>query len=80
LLETLDLSRQELQRLTALLNDYRAFARPQSVDVQPTNLRQVFDEVLDPAGNHYRQQGIKLELEFDQDLPLVPVDREKINR
>lgn len=80
MLETLDLSRQELQRLTALLNDYRAFARPQSVDVQPTNLRQVFDEVLAPAGNHYRQQGIKLELEFDQDLPLVPVDREKIKQ
>ena len=35
LVETVDLSRQELQRLTALLNDYRAFARPQSVEVQP---------------------------------------------
>jgi PAS domain S-box-containing protein len=80
LLETLDLSRQELQRLTTLLNDYRAFARPQSVDVQPTNLRQIVDEVLAPAVNHYRQQGIKLELEFDQDLPLVLIDREKIKQ
>ena len=80
LLETLDLSRQELQRLTSLLHDYRAFARPQSVDVQPTNLRQVFDEVLAPAVSHYSQQGIKLELEFDQDLPLVPIDREKIKQ
>jgi hypothetical protein len=46
LLETVDLSRQELQRLTALLSDYRTFAMPQSVDVQPTHLRQLFGEVL----------------------------------
>jgi signal transduction histidine kinase len=80
LAETLDLSRQELQRLTALLNDYRSFARPQSVEVQPTNLRQIFDEVLAPAIKHYDECGINLELEFDDDTPLVPVDREKIKR
>jgi len=66
--------------LTALRNDYRSFARPQSVEVQPTNLRQIFDEVLAPAIKHYDECGINLELEFDDDTPLVPVDREKIKR
>jgi PAS domain S-box-containing protein len=80
LLETLDLSLQELQRLTALLNDYRAFARPQSVAVQPADLRQIFDEVLAPTIKYYNQRGIKVELEFDQDLPLIPVDPEKIKQ
>jgi PAS domain S-box-containing protein len=80
LMETLDLSRQELQRLTTLLNDYRAFARPQSVAVQPTNLRRIFDEVLAPAINYYKEREIGVELEFDPDLPLVSVDREKIKQ
>ena len=31
--ETLEISRQELQRLTTLLNDYRSFARPQSIKI-----------------------------------------------
>jgi signal transduction histidine kinase len=79
LVETVDLSRQELQRLTALLNDYRAFARPQNVQIKPPNLQQIVEEVLAPAINHYSEQGIKLELEF-QDLPLVPVDPEKIKQ
>ena len=78
--ETLEIARQELQRLTALLNDYRSFARPQSVKIQPTNLRQIFDEVLAPATKHYKECGINLELEFDNNLPLVPVDREKIKQ
>jgi PAS domain S-box-containing protein len=78
--ETLDLSLQELQRLTALLDDYRAFARPQSVEVQPADLRQIFDEVLAPTIKYYNQRGIKVELEFDQDLPLIPVDPEKIKQ
>ena len=78
--ETLEISHQELQRLTGLLNDYRSFARPQSVKIQPTNLRQIFDEVLAPATKHYKECGISLELEFDDNLPLVPVDREKIKQ
>jgi signal transduction histidine kinase len=78
--ETLEIAHQELQRLTALLNDYRSFARPQSVKIQPTKLRQIFDEVLAPATKHYKECGISLELEFDDNLPLVPVDREKIKQ
>jgi PAS domain S-box-containing protein len=80
LAETLDLSHQELQRLTALLNDYRAFARPQSVEVQHTSLRRIVDEVLTPAIKFYNQKGIKVELEFEQDLPLIRVDPEKIKQ
>jgi signal transduction histidine kinase len=80
LVETVDLSRQELQRLTALLNDYRAFARPKNVQIKPANLQQIVEEVLAPTINHYTEQGIKLALEFDQDLPLVPVDPEKIKQ
>ena len=78
--ETLEISRQELQRLTALLDDYRSFARPQRIKREPTNLRQVFEEVLATAIKHYKECGINVELEFEENLPLVLVDREKIKQ
>lgn len=78
--ETLEIARQELQRLTALLNDYRSFARPQRTKIEPTDLRQMFEEVLAPAIKHYRDCGINVEFEFYETLPLVPVDREKIKQ
>jgi PAS domain S-box-containing protein len=78
--ETLEIARQELQRLTALLNDYRSFARPQKIKIEPTDLRQMFEEVLAPAIKHYQDCGINVELEFYEKLPLVPVDREKIKQ
>jgi PAS domain S-box-containing protein len=78
--ETLEIARQELQRLTALLNDYRSFARPQKIQIEPTDLRQMFEEVLAPAIKHYQDCGINVELEFYEKLPLVPVDREKIKQ
>ena len=78
--ETLEISRQELQRLTALLDDYRSFARPRDVKIQPSNPRQIFDEVLAPATKHYEECGIALEVEFDDNLPSIAVDREKIKQ
>jgi PAS domain S-box-containing protein len=78
--ETLEIARQELQRLTALLNDYRSFARPQKIKIEPTDLRQMFEEVLAPAIKHYQDCGITVELAFYEKLPLVPVDREKIKQ
>src|SRR4030095_3125442 len=57
-----------------------SFARPQSIKIEPTNLRQIFEEVLAPAIKHYQDSGINVELEFDENLPLVPVDREKIKQ
>jgi PAS domain S-box-containing protein len=78
--ETLEIARQELQRLTALLNDYRSFARPQKIKIEPTDLRQMFEEVLAPAIKHYQDCGINVELAFYEKLPLVPVDREKIKQ
>jgi PAS domain S-box-containing protein len=78
--ETLEISRQELRRLTGLLNDYRSFARPQSVKIHPSNVRQILDEVLAPATKHYKDCGIALELEFEDNVPLIPVDREKIKQ
>jgi PAS domain S-box-containing protein len=78
--ETLEMSLQELQRLTSLLNDYRSFAKPQGINIEPTNMLKLFEEVLAPTIKHHENQGIDTALEFDSNLPLISVDREKIKQ
>ena len=78
--ETLEVSHHEVQRLTALLNDYRSFARPQTLKIEPSDVRQVFEEVLAPLSTHYKESGTSVKRLFDEDLPLVPIDRQKIKQ
>ena len=80
LAETIEMAHQDLRRLTSLLGDYRSFAKPQTLKFEPSDLRQITEEVLAPATNSYKASGISVTYDFDEDLPLVPVDREKIRQ
>jgi two-component system sensor kinase FixL len=78
--ESIEGAYQEIQRLTSLLKDYRSFARPQSLTLEPTDLRQVVEEVLAPGLRAYKEAGINLQLQFSEDLPLVAADKEKLKQ
>jgi two-component system, sporulation sensor kinase E len=78
--ETLEISHQEIHRLTALLNDYRSFARPQRLNIEPSDVRQILDEVLAPLTTHYKKSGSLIERVIDENLPLILVDRQKIKQ
>ena len=80
LAETIEMAHQDMRRLTSLLGDYRSFAKPQTLKFEPSDLRQITEEVLAPATNSYKASGISVTYDFDEDLPLVPVDREKIRQ
>ena len=78
--ETIDAANQEIQRLTSLLRDYRSLARPQTLNFQASSLRQLVEQVLAPNLQNYRNSGITVTLEFDENLPLVQLDQEKIKQ
>ena len=78
--ETIDAANQEILRLTSLLGDYRSLARPQTLKMRPSNLRQVVEEVLAPNIKNYENSGVNISFEFDKNLPLVAVDPEKIKQ
>jgi len=80
LLETLRAASQEVQRLNSLLKDYRSFARPLHLNLEATDLRRTVQEVLAPSLNLYTNSGIKINLQFSADLPLIRVDKEKIKQ
>ena len=78
--DTIQGANQEIQRLTSLLVDYRSLARPQAINIRPSNLRQIVDEVLAPNIKPFNNSGVTVRVEFDARLPLVPVDPEKIKQ
>lgn len=78
--DTIQGANQEIQRLTSLLVDYRSLARPQGINIRPSNLRQIVDEVLAPNIKPFNNSGVTVRVEFDARLPLVPVDPEKIKQ
>jgi len=80
ILETLEAASKEVQRLNSLLKDYRSFARPMHLNLKPTNLRRAIQDVLAPNLALYKDLGIKLNLLFSNDLPLVQVDQERIKQ
>ena len=78
--ETIQGANQEIQRLTSLLADYRSLARPQTIEIQPSNLRQIVEEVLAPNMKPFRDSGVTVKVEFDGGLPFVPVDPQKLKQ
>ena len=79
-METIELAQEEVQRLTSLLIDYRSFARPLKLNLKPTSLKAIIEEVLRPMQNLYREGRISVKFDFEPNLPAVPADREKIKQ
>lgn len=78
-LETLRAASQEVQRLHSLLTDYRSFARPH-LNLEAMDLRRAVHEVLTLSARSYRDSGIRVNVQFSEDLPLIRADMEKIKQ
>lgn len=78
--ETIGGANEEILRLTSLLRDYRSLARPQALNVQTSNLRQIVEEVLALNIKNYENSEVRVVLAFDENLPPVPLDRAKIKQ
>jgi two-component system, NtrC family, sensor histidine kinase HydH len=66
----------ECQRLVDVANDFLRFARLKELDLDPTDLDAVIEELVDFFGPTARQANIDIKLYVPPDLPPVPLDRE----
>jgi PAS domain S-box-containing protein len=78
--ETINAAHVEIERLASLLKDYRSLARPQTLNIQPTDLQRLIQEVLATNLQSYNDAGVQLRTEFAEDLPLIPLDRQKMKQ
>src|SRR5262245_50065143 len=67
---------QVVQRLEDLLNDFLRFARVERLDLKPTNLAELVDEIVEFYGPQAAANNIVLRSGVADDLPLVALDRE----
>lgn len=70
--------KQEISRLQSLLQGWRALARPQQPNLQPTSLATLTAEVLRAQVPYYVERDIHLEQTFPSGLPVVMADQEKL--
>ncbi len=69
---------KQVETLRNLVNEFSRFARMPKTEPRPTNLNQLIQE----TGAIYREAhpGINFEINCDQSMPVVEIDREQIGR
>lgn len=72
--------RTEVNRLMALLDEFRNITRPMNLDIQSVNLIQLLSEVLMLEAPHYSKGGIRLVENFARDLPPAAADPIKLKQ
>jgi D-alanine transaminase len=75
-LERAEKLRGMCDRLVDISNDFLKFARVKDLDLVPTDLQQVIDELVDFFGPMARTHGIDVKSYVTSGLPPVPLDRD----
>jgi two-component system sensor kinase FixL len=70
----------EIRRLTVLLEEFRALARRQKLNLRPTALAPLVADLLAAETPAHAARGIKVEQVFPPDLPLIVADGEKLKQ
>ncbi len=75
-LERIQRLQTECGRLVTVSNDFLRFARIEKLDLTPTNLIDVIEEMVDFFGPTARQAGIAIQCYLPASLPSVRLDRQ----
>lgn len=78
--KTIRSASEEVHRLNNLLEEFRFLARPQTLMRQRVNFRQIVEEVLAPMRPAHEAARISVQLQFDDEVPQIAVDRDKIKQ
>ncbi len=64
----------ETNRLSALVTRFLDFARPLHADLTPQDITAVLDRALNDVAQLWKGAPVRVEKEYEPDLPLVPLD------
>jgi signal transduction histidine kinase len=71
---------KETDRLNGVVEDFLGFARPRPIERKPVRLEAIVDRVLSQIEIAAAPGGIRVAREFDEGLPAVMVDAEKLHQ
>jgi signal transduction histidine kinase len=75
-LKRIEVVRRECQRLQALLDDFLKFAKVRRLHLEPSDLNQQIEDVLEFFAPEAKKAGVEIVRYLDPDLPRVMLDRE----
>lgn len=79
-LQLINIVREEVSRLDNLVTEFLYFAKPLNLDCHPTNLHRILDDVFALFHARLTQNGIALERDYMDNLPLLSLDAEKMKQ
>ncbi len=71
---------RQLQRLLALVERLKSFARPEAMQMAPTDLNEVVKGALSLIRTEVHHEGVELDLELAADLPVVQAVPTQLDR
>jgi signal transduction histidine kinase len=78
--ERLNIIFRECQRVELLLKDMVHFARPISLDLEPTDMNRLLKKVLEVVGPQAEKTGIQLSSNLEGNLPSIPADQTRLTQ
>ncbi len=79
-LKRVEVVRRECGRLQLLLDDFLNYAKVRRLQLEPSDLNQQIEDVLEFFAPEAAEAGIEIVRYFDPDLPRVLLDRESFRR
>ncbi len=71
---------EETDRLERLIQGLLTFAKPQPIDLVPTELPKVIDRALELARPEAREAGVDLDVEVEAGLPTLSADPDRLSQ
>ncbi|MEQ1861707.1 MAG: ATP-binding protein [Chthoniobacteraceae bacterium] len=78
--KSLDVAREEIERLDAIIQQFLGAIRPARLDLAPQNINQLVAESVAFLENEIRDRNVLVEQELRSDLPLLEVDRGQLKQ
>ena len=80
LISTIEATMREIVRLRSLLHEFRSLAKPQTLDLQSSDLVKIVEEVLALQKLGCQAAGIAVKFESEKRLPPILLDKAKISQ
>ncbi|MBI5044124.1 MAG: GAF domain-containing protein, partial [Nitrospirae bacterium] len=71
---------QEVERIEALLKEIMDYSRPRSPVLKENNINDIVEKTVIFVEYEAKKKGIKIDREFDNELPMIKVDNEQIKQ
>jgi signal transduction histidine kinase len=80
LIESLEITRNEIKRLDFIVEKFLNAVRPSKPNPEPTDLNELLNEALNFIGAEVADRRISITLDLTDELPLLQVDRDQLKQ